>query len=299
MSRLPAETETLPAAGAMAPASATRASPAPRPAVSIKDLNKTFLSRRGHPVEALRNVTMDVAAGEVVAVLGPSGCGKSSLLRVLAGLDPHYGGSVSLDLSGEESVERSRLPSATVFQTDSTLPWLTVLENITRIGLSSLKLTKAQKHERAMGVLELVGLADFTHAYPHELSGGMRQRVSIARALATQPHLLLMDEPLAALDAQTRLVMQQELLAIWGQTRSTVIYITHDIEEAVSLADRVVVLSSRPGTVIKVSHSIERTSNDVTQLRTDPRFGELVTELWQAVAGSVGTSLSTTPREDA
>jgi len=262
------------------------------PAVRIEGLHKTFLSRRGTAIEALRDINIEVAPAEVVAVIGPSGCGKSSLLRILAGLDPTYAGKVTLDLSQASGPDRQRLPSATVFQADSTLPWLSVEQNITAIGLSNLALSGAQKAERAAEVLRLVGLEEFHDAYPHELSGGMRQRVSIARALSTQPHLLLMDEPLAALDAQTRLVMQQELLRIWATTKSTVIYITHDIEEAVTLADRIVVLSARPGRVKLVKRTPPRSTQNVAELRRDPAFGELVVELWEAVAGSVGSTLS-------
>jgi ABC-type nitrate/sulfonate/bicarbonate transport system ATPase subunit len=265
------------------------------PAVSIRGLHKTFLSRRGSAVEAIRDVSLDVADGEVVAVIGPSGCGKSSLLRVLAGLDPVYGGEVELNLKEDAgNGGAQRLPAATVFQSDSTLPWLTVQKNITAVGLSHLRLTASERTERAEEVLRLVGLQDFTHAYPHELSGGMRQRVSIARALATRPHLLLMDEPLAALDAQTRLVMQQELLTIWSKTQSTVIYITHDIEEAVTLADRIVVLTARPGQVKMIKRAPEKGAANVAELRRDKAFGDLVVELWNAVAGSVGSSLAAT-----
>jgi NitT/TauT family transport system ATP-binding protein len=263
----------------------------PVPAVSIRGLHKTFLTRRGNAVEALRDVSIDVAEGEVVAVLGPSGCGKSSLLRILAGLDRVYGGQVELSLGSTDSRKQGRLPSATVFQSDSTLPWLTVERNVTAVGLANLALSNEEKTARGREVLELVGLQDFANAYPHELSGGMRQRVSIARALATRPHLLLMDEPLAALDAQTRLVMQQELLTIWSRTRSTVIYITHDIEEAVTLADRVVVLTARPGEVQLVRRAPQKQGMNVAELRRDDGFGDLVVELWQAVAGSVGTTL--------
>ena len=263
------------------------------PAVSIRGLHKTFLSRRGSAVEAIRDVTIDVAEGEVVAVIGPSGCGKSSLLRVLAGLDKVYGGEVDLVVNEQKSRgDDARLRAATVFQSDSTLPWLTVRRNITAVGLANLRLSKAEKTARAEEVLHLVGLEDFAEAYPHELSGGMRQRVSIARALATRPHLLLMDEPLAALDAQTRLVMQQELLSIWSHVTSTVIYITHDIEEAVTLADRVVVMSARPGRVTMVREAPTKKGVSVAELRRDKAFGDLVVELWEAVAGSVGTSLS-------
>ncbi|NYD53978.1 ATP-binding cassette domain-containing protein [Microbacterium pseudoresistens] len=260
--------------------------------MTIRDVNKTFLSRKGKEVEALRGIDIEVREGEVIAVIGPSGCGKSSLLRLLAGLDTVYDGSVDI-VAGDSDGELGRLPSATVFQMESTLPWLTVKKNITAVGLSKLAISSAEKSRRADEVLELVGLQGFENAYPHELSGGMRQRVSIARALATRPHLLLMDEPLSALDAQTRVVMQQELLRIWSETRSTVVYITHDIEEAVTLADRVIVLSARPGRIAMVRETPPKTTTDVTELRRDEAFGELVVELWQAVAGSVGSSLST------
>lgn len=260
--------------------------------VRIRGLHRTFLTRRGDAVEAIRDVTFDVHEGEVVAVLGPSGCGKSSLLRVLAGLDRVYGGDVEIVRDRDSSTgDEARLPAATVFQADSTLPWLTVEKNITTIGLANLSLSQAERARRTEEVLQLVGLSDFARAYPHELSGGMRQRVSIARALATRPRLLLMDEPLAALDAQTRLVMQQELLRIWSETRSTVVYITHDIEEAVTLADRVVVLTARPGRVKLIRSTPSKADGNVAELRRDKAFGDLVVELWEAVAGSVGASL--------
>jgi NitT/TauT family transport system ATP-binding protein len=263
------------------------------PAVRINGLHKTFLTRRGDAVEAISDVTLDVARGEVVAVIGPSGCGKSTLLRVLAGLDRTYGGEVHLDVSGAgRGGDGARLAAATVFQGDSTLPWLTVTKNITAVGLAKLGLSAAEKKQRADDVLRLVGLQEFAHAYPYELSGGMRQRVAIARALATEPHLLLMDEPLAALDAQTRLVIQQELLGIWSTTRSTVVYITHDIEEAVTLADRVVVLSARPGRIDMIREAPPKAGMDVAELRRDKAFGDLVVELWQAIAGSVGDRLT-------
>lgn len=262
--------------------------------VRIRGLHRTFLTRGGNAVEAIRDVSFDVHEGEVVAVLGPSGCGKSSLLRVLAGLDRVYGGEVDIVTDASSSSgEDARVPAATVFQADSTLPWLTVEKNITAIGLANLNLTPAQRSRRAAEVLSLVGLGEFGRAYPHELSGGMRQRVSIARALATRPRLLLMDEPLAALDAQTRLVMQQELLRIWSETKSTVVYITHDIEEAVTLADRVVVMTARPGRVKLIRSTPPKAGANVAELRRDKAFGDLVVELWEAVAGSVGQSLAT------
>ncbi|WP_199434801.1 ABC transporter ATP-binding protein [Qaidamihabitans albus] len=265
-------------------------------AVHIDDLTKVFLSRDGRGVHALQNIDLDVRSGEVVAIIGPSGCGKSSLLRILAGLDQVYEGRVRWNLAaaeGNDKSRRGRLTSATVFQSDSTLPWMTVEKNV-RIGFAKLRLDRADAAARVADVLQLVGLSEFPKAYPHELSGGMRQRVAIARALATRPHLLLMDEPLAALDAQTRLVMQQELIDIWRQTHSTVFYVTHDIEEAVTVADRVVVLSARPGRV-RMVRDVETTGASVTELRRDPAFGDLTVELWNTIAGEVGGSLAAAP----
>lgn len=265
-------------------------------AVRIQGLTKVFLGRNGKAVHALQNVDVDVNRGEVVAIIGPSGCGKTSLLRILAGLDKSYDGQVRWNLAAgpeDEGTGTGRLTSATVFQSDSTLPWLTVERNV-RIGLSRLRLDRREADARVREVLRLVGLQEFPRAYPHELSGGMRQRVAIARALATRPHLLLMDEPLAALDAQTRLVMQQELIDIWRETNSTVVYVTHDIEEAVTVADRVVVLSARPGR-IRMVRETATTATTVTDLRRESVFGDLVVELWNAIAGEVGISLSDGP----
>ncbi|RAJ56574.1 NitT/TauT family transport system ATP-binding protein/sulfonate transport system ATP-binding protein [Streptomyces sp. Amel2xB2] len=269
-------------------------------AVRIQGLTKIFLSRKGTAVQALDSVDLDVQRGEVVAVIGPSGCGKSSLLRILAGLDDVYDGRVDWNVDGKagaagpapggEAHRAGRLTSATVFQSDSTLPWQTVGQNV-RLGLCRLRLERTEADARVAEVLDLVGLAGFTQAYPHELSGGMRQRVAIARALATRPHLLLMDEPLAALDAQTRLIMQQEVLNIWQQTRSTVVYVTHDIEEAVTVADRVVVLSARPGRIRKV-RDVPALGRSVTDMRRESVFGDLVVDLWESIAGEVGMSAS-------
>jgi ABC-type nitrate/sulfonate/bicarbonate transport system ATPase subunit len=256
----------------------------------LRQVSRVHLTRNGNAVEALSDLSLDVHAGEVIAVVGPSGCGKSTLLRILAGLDTHYAGQIDWALPEDGA----RLRSATVFQSDSTLPWMDVDKNM-RVGLSGLRLAKEEADHRIARYLSLVGLAGFRHAYPHELSGGMRQRVAIARALATEPALLLMDEPLAALDSQTRLVIQQELLRIWGQTRSTVIYITHDIGEAVSLADRVVVMTARPGRIKRVLDIPFGSERDVIGLRRHPEFGVLEAEIWGLVAEEVGQSLGGTP----
>jgi ABC-type nitrate/sulfonate/bicarbonate transport system ATPase subunit len=263
---------------------------APEIALDIRDLRRTFLPRHGRPLEALAGVSLSVHQGEVVAVLGPSGCGKSSLLRILAGLDGDYSGEISWSLAGKERDADRRLLSATVFQSDSTFPWLTIERNL-RVGLSGLRLDAGEIEARIARYLRLVGLGRFRASYPHELSGGMRQRVAIARALAAEPRLLLMDEPLAALDAQTRLVMQQELLRIWRETRSTVVYITHDIGEALMLADRVVVMTARPGRIKLVQSVPFSRDREAIETRANPEFGRLESMLWRSVAEEVGHSL--------
>ena len=259
-------------------------------ALEIRNLRRVFLSRNGLAVEALAGVSLKVRQSEVVAVLGPSGCGKSSLLRILAGLDADFTGDTVWNLATTDSDVTRRLRSATVFQSDSTFPWLNIEKNI-QIGLSGLTLEQAEVERRILSNLNLVGLGKFRTAYPHELSGGMRQRVAIARALATEPLLLLMDEPLAALDAQTRLVMQQELLRIWKETKSTVIYITHDICEAIMLADRVVVMTARPGRIKAIQDVPFGRKRDVVQIRADPEFSRIESELWRLVAEEVGHTL--------
>ena len=259
-------------------------------ALEIRNLRRVFLPRNGIAVEALAGVSLKVRQSEVVAVLGPSGCGKSSLLRILAGLDDDFSGDTMWDLATADSDATRRLRSATVFQSNSTFPWLNIEKNI-QIGLSGLTLAPAEVERRILSNLNLVGLGNFRTAYPHELSGGMRQRVAIARALATEPFLLLMDEPLAALDAQTRLVMQQELLRMWKETKSTVIYITHDIGEALMLADRVVVMTARPGRIKAILDVPFGRDRDVVQVRADPEFGRIEGELWRLVAEEVGHTL--------
>ena len=257
------------------------------PALTITRLRKVFVTRQRAVVEAIAGVSLSIAEGEVVAVLGPSGCGKSSLLRILAGLDAEYEGDIRWRFARSEA---GRLQGATVFQADSTMPWMTVEKNML-LGLSGLTLPPAEKQRRVSANLDLVGLAEFHRAYPHELSGGMRQRVAIARALATDPLLLLMDEPLAALDAQTRLVMQQELLTIWRRTRSTVVYVTHDIAEAVTLADRVVVMTKRPGRIKAIREVPFPRDRNAIALRREQAFRELEADLWTMVTEEVGGDL--------
>ena len=258
------------------------------PALAIEGLRKLFITREGRVVEAISGLSVTVGEGERLAVLGPSGCGKSTLLRILAGLDGEFDGR--LDWAKAAAVDRQRLKSATVFQGDSTLPWMTVRKNLA-VGMSGLALDRATIDARIALHLALVGLAEFAGSYPHELSGGMRQRVAIARALATEPRLLLMDEPLAALDAQTRIVMQRELYRIWAKTQSTVVYVTHDIDEALSLADRLLVMTARPGRIKAIVEVPFGRAMEPLERRQSPRFGELQVAIWKMVAEEVGQSL--------
>ncbi len=210
--------------------------------LEIRDLRKDFSGAAG-PVTALEGIDLDVDEGELAVIVGPSGCGKSTLLNIVAGLEHGTGGEARID---GHPITGPGADRGMVFQSYTLFPWLSVRENV-EFGLRIKGVPKAERAETARRYLGLVGLADFENALPKELSGGMKQRVAIARVLANQPRMLLMDEPFGALDAQTRLVLQELLLGIRAQERSTVLFITHDIDEAILLADNVYVMSRRPG----------------------------------------------------
>ena len=214
--------------------------------VIVDRLSKTYRDRRGQDLVALDGIDLTVAPEEFVAILGPSGCGKSTLLGIIAGLLPAS--------SGEVAFEGERRPgqplTATVFQEFALFPWRSARANV-EFGLEELGLAPAERRERSARFIAMTGLEGFEGKYPHQLSGGMRQRVGIARALAVDPAVLLMDEPFSALDAQTRTLMMEELLGIWERTRTSILYVTHNIQEAVYMADRVIVLSRRPGRVLE------------------------------------------------
>jgi len=218
------------------------------PLIAVSRLEKTYLTRVGTRIRALADVTLDVADGEFVTIVGPSGCGKTTLLRILGGLLSASSGSV--ELLGRRVSGPSRNVGM-VFQDPVLLPWRTVLENV-MLPVAVLRLDRRAHHRRALDLLGLVGLAGFEDKYPHELSGGMRQRVSLARALVHDPALLLMDEPFGALDAMTREAMNLELQRIWRDSGKTVAFITHSIPEAAFLGGRVVVMSPRPGRIVDV-----------------------------------------------
>ncbi len=215
--------------------------------VRVESVSKRYATQGGD-VQALRDVSFDVTPGEFVVVVGPSGSGKTTLFRVIAGLEDPTDGAVYLD---GERVEGPGPNMGIVFQEYHLFPWLTARENVA-FGLKKRNIAEDEREPRVRELLELVGLEDSTDAYPKELSGGMKQRVGIARALAVDPDLLLMDEPFGAVDAQTRGVLQDELLDLWEHTGKTVLFVTHDVEEAVRLADRVVVMDTEPGAVREV-----------------------------------------------
>ena len=215
--------------------------------VIVDRLSKTYRDRTGQELVALEDIALTVEPEEFVAVLGPSGCGKSTLLAIMAGLLPATSGQVVF-----EGERRDGQPlTATVFQEFALFPWRTVGGNV-EFGLEELGTAPAERKERVARFIAMTGLEGFEAKFPHQLSGGMRQRVGIARALAVDPAVLLMDEPFSALDAQTRTLMMEELLGIWERQRTTIVYVTHNIQEAVYMADRVVVLSRRPGRVLDV-----------------------------------------------
>ncbi len=215
--------------------------------LSLDRVAKSYRSSSGDLVHALEDVTFDVGVGEFVCLIGPSGCGKSTILNLLAGLETPDGGRILLD---GEPISGAGPDRAVLFQEPALFPWMSVRENV-EYGLRLRRLPKAQVRRQAATWLEKVQLAGFADAQPHELSGGMRQRAALARALVCQPDVLLADEPFGSLDAQSREVLQQELQAVWTELRNTFVFVTHNVREAVFLADRVIVLSARPGTPIE------------------------------------------------
>ncbi len=247
--------------------------------MAVENLSVIFQGKAG-TVPAIQDLSMSVGQGEFVAIVGPSGCGKSTLLKVASGLVRPAAGRISID----GQVVDGPLPKVGfMFQRDTLLPWATVAGNIS-VGCELSGLPKAQHAARVAALVELVRLQGFENHYPAALSGGMRQRVSLARLLAYEPEMYLMDEPFGALDYQTKIVMGRELLRIWETRRRSIVFVTHDIEEAVALSDRVIVMGARPGRIV-AEHAItfER-PRDPRALRGDPRFGALVQTIWSDLA---------------
>ena len=253
--------------------------------VVVDRVSKTYRDRRGREVTALEDVSLSVEPEELVAIVGPSGCGKSTLLDVIAGLLPPSGGAVYFE--GERRPGAAL--TATVFQEFALFPWRTVRGNV-EFGLEELGVPARERQARARQYLALTELGGFEDKFPHQLSGGMRQRVGIARALAVDPAVLLMDEPFSALDAQTRTLMMEELLAIWERTRKSIAYVTHNIHEAVFMADRVVVLSRRPGRVLDVVRSGLPRPRAESQSAA-PAFLAAVEHIWGLIRGEARSAL--------
>jgi len=241
-----------------------------------------WLERSNRPFLAVDGVSLDVGSGEFLAIVGPSGCGKTTFLNAVDGLVPISGGSLTLDGKPITKPGRDR---AMVFQQPSLLPWRTVLGNVV-YGLELQGRPMKTARQEAHRVIELVGLHGFADAFPSELSGGMQQRVNLARALAVDPEMLLLDEPFAALDAQTREFMQLELLRVWAETHKTALFITHDIKEAIYLADRVVVFSARPGRVKDVV-KIDLPRPRALSVKREPRFLEYEDAIWASIEEEV------------
>jgi ABC-type nitrate/sulfonate/bicarbonate transport system ATPase subunit len=247
--------------------------------LSIHGVSRSFPSTRGGaPTVALQATDLEVGENHFVTILGPSGCGKSTLLRIVAGLDHQSSGEVLLQ---GQRIEGPGADRGMVFQSYTLFPWLTVRDNVC-FGLNERAMPRAQQLEIAQGFIQKVGLTGFEHHYPKQLSGGMQQRTAIARALANSPAMLLMDEPFGALDHQTRELMQELLLGIWEAEKKTVLFVTHDIDEAIFMASRVVVMSARPGR-IKLDREVPLAHPRHYSIKTAPAFSELKAELTEQV----------------
>lgn len=252
--------------------------------LSVRNVSKTFrVAGEGKAfrlLPVLRNVSFDVFETEIVSLIGESGSGKTTMLRIVQGLIKADSGTIAV---GDKPIRGPGYDRGIVFQQANLLPWLNAQSNI-EFGLEVKGVPKNERAARARDLLQLVGLTEFARQYPHQLSGGMQQRIGVARALAIDPEILLMDEPFSALDAQTRESLQQELLAIHFKTRKTILFVTHDLDEAVYLSDRVIVMGSRPGHVKEVIEvPFPRPRPSLTEMRGDTRFLELRDHIWQRI----------------
>lgn len=255
----------------------------PDVAVELSNVTKRFLSPKGKVFTALNRVNLEIKQGEFCAVIGPTGCGKSTTLGLIAGLDTPDAGGISISGKPLSGLNRH---AGLVFQTDAILPWKTVLQNVA-LGLRYRGVNREEARQRATEWVVRVGLNGFESHYPYQLSGGMRKRVALAQCMIVGPQILLMDEPFSSLDVQTRTIMEDELLNLWSTTSAAVVFVTHDLEEAISLADRVIVMTAAPATV-KTSHLIDLPRpRKVSQVRFEPRFVELYRELWEALRDEV------------
>ena len=258
---------------------------APHLLAQFKDVSKSFQLGKGHALVAVTGITLDVAAGDIITILGPSGCGKSTLLNMLAG--------IFLPTSGEVLYRGRRVTglnprSGYMTQSDHLLPWRTIAGNV-RAPLEIRKLGRAAADRRVNELLSLVGLSGFAHAYPSQVSGGMRKRAALARLLAYDPEALLLDEPFVALDAQLRLAMQSELRAVCRRLKKTMLFVTHDVDEAVALGDRCIIFTPRPGRIREIVHIDLPADRNLLELRHSKRFIELTAQLWGMMTETRGS----------
>jgi len=278
------------------PASGVQAEPKPASKILLKDVRKRF-ALGGHAVVALAGIDLEIRAGEFFCIVGPSGCGKTTLLRILAGLENRSSGTIEIhrDRAPADAAQARPLNSM-VFQEQSIFPWKTVRDNVA-FGLKARGFGRRERRRLAEAYIEKVGLSGFENALPHQLSGGMKQRVSIARAFANDPEIMLMDEPFAALDEQTKLVLQAELLRIWEEARKTVVYVTHSIDEAIVLSDRLLVMSARPGRIKSIIDigSIFPRPRHVDSVKSSPRYGEIFGQVWSLLRDEVATATTRDP----
>jgi NitT/TauT family transport system ATP-binding protein len=262
----------------------TNVTAASAPKITARNVSKAYPTIEGSMV-AVEDFSLDVADGEFVCIVGPSGCGKSTFLRMVAGLEEISSGTIDI----RAGTEPGKPLNSVVFQEYAIFPWKTVLDNVA-FGLEMRGKSKKERYDVARYWLDRVGLAKFSGYFPHQISGGMKQRVSIIRALANDPEVLLMDEPLGALDAQTRVVLQDELLRIWEETRKTVVYITHSLDEAVLLGDRVILMSAQPGRHL-VTFEIDLPRPRTIDVMNTPRFVEYRARIWERLSSEVSRAM--------
>ena len=251
--------------------------------VELRNATKRFPNGKGGIHTAIRDVDLTVEPGEFVAVVGPTGCGKSTTLSLISGLQPPSAGTVTVNDAAVQGIPDG---VGYMFQSDAMLPWRSVLANVAA-GPLWRGMDKTAAHERARDWIARVGLAGFEGYYMHQLSGGMRKRVALAQTLVNEPSILLMDEPFSALDVQTRALMQQELLRLWAGTNAAVVFVTHDLEEAIVLADRVIVMTASPARIKAVFDVAIARPRDVEELRTTTEFIEVYREIWSALSAEV------------
>jgi NitT/TauT family transport system ATP-binding protein len=263
-------------------------------AIELKGVTKRFATPKGGVYTALRDLDMKVAPGEFAAIVGPTGCGKSTTLGLMCGLEPPSVGEVFVDGKPVSGVGDG---IGYMFQADAVFPWKTVVENVAA-GPRYHGATGKAARERARDWISRVGLSGFEDRYPHQLSGGMRKRVALAQSLINNPHILLMDEPFSALDVQTRSLMENELLGLWASTSASVVFVTHDLEEAIAMADRVYVITAGPGSV-KGNYEVDLPRpRNVSEIRFEPRFAQIYKEIWSDLRDEVLVSYERSRRPD-